>query len=121
MDATSILIAFTRTGDANLDSLVGDEDVTILGALYPTPDAGWSSGDFEYNGAVDDGDVTLLGALYDPSAMPFPAAAPAVETLAAPPNHLRRSPVDRLAIADAFFAEYANDIGRKHKHRMPTI
>ena len=27
-------MAFTRTGDANLDGLVNDDDVTIVGATY---------------------------------------------------------------------------------------
>jgi hypothetical protein len=83
VDATSILIAFTRTGDANLDSLVDDLDATILGAFYPAVDPRWSSGDFEYNGAVDDGDATLLGAFYNPTATPFPEAAPSLALKAA--------------------------------------
>jgi hypothetical protein len=83
VDATSILIAFTRTGDTNLDSLVDDLDATILGAFYPAADARWSSGDFEYSGAVDDGDATLLGAFYNPTATPFPEAAPSLALKAA--------------------------------------
>ena len=34
VDSTSILIAFTRTGDANLDGVVNNDDVTIVGANY---------------------------------------------------------------------------------------
>ena len=34
VDDSAILIAFTRTGDANLDDVVGDDDVTVLGATY---------------------------------------------------------------------------------------
>jgi hypothetical protein len=70
LDDTSILIAFTRTGDANLDGVVNDDDVTIVGATYApgVPQPSWALGDFDYNGFVDDDDVTLLGAFYDPSA-----------------------------------------------------
>jgi uncharacterized protein YjbI with pentapeptide repeats len=70
VDSTSILIAFTRTGDANLDGLVNDDDVTIVGAAYApgVPQPSWALGDFDYNGFVDDDDVTLLGAFYDPEA-----------------------------------------------------
>jgi hypothetical protein len=80
VDDTSILMAFTRTGDANLDGLVNDDDVTIVGATYAplVPHPSWALGDFDYNGFVDDDDVTLLGAFYDPSAIPLavsPAAA----------------------------------------------
>jgi hypothetical protein len=89
VDDTSILMLYTRTGDANLDGLVNDDDVTIIGATYApgAPQSHWALGDFDYNGFVDDDDVTLLGAFYDPSAPPF--AAPAVaadETVAAVPE-----------------------------------
>jgi hypothetical protein len=84
VDATSVLIAYTRTADANLDGLVDDEDVTVLGASYaPGASNGvWALGDFEYNGFIDDDDVTLLGAFYNPSAGPL-AAPIFVATVAA--------------------------------------
>jgi hypothetical protein len=73
VDDTSIVMAFTRTGDANLDGVVNDDDVTIVGATYApgVPQPAWAMGDFDYNGFVDDDDVTLLGAFYDPSAAPL--------------------------------------------------
>ncbi|HJS08343.1 MAG TPA: ELWxxDGT repeat protein, partial [Pirellulales bacterium] len=75
VDETSVLIAYTPTGDANLDGVVNDDDVTIIGATYApsVPQPQWALGDFEYNGFVDDDDVTLLGAFYQPIAA---AAAP---------------------------------------------
>jgi hypothetical protein len=95
------LIAYTRTGDANLDGLVNDDDVTVLGAAYaPGASNGiWALGDFEYNGFIDDDDVTLLGAFYNPAAGPL--AAPAFENAR---NHEAESalgPEDRNAIAPA--------------------
>jgi hypothetical protein len=77
VDATSVLIAPTRTGDANLDGLVNDDDVTIVGATYaPTvAQAHWAMGDFDYNGFVDDDDVTLLGVFYRPAAGATPSPA----------------------------------------------
>jgi hypothetical protein len=77
VDGTSVLIAHTRTGDANLDGAVNDNDVTILGASYApgVVGASWALGDFDYNGFVDDDDVTLLGAFYDPAAPPLVAPA----------------------------------------------
>ena len=70
VDNTSVLIAYTRTGDANLDGVVNDDDVTIVGSqLCPgIAKPSWALGDFDYNGFVDDDDVTLLGAFYHPSA-----------------------------------------------------
>jgi hypothetical protein len=83
VDATSVLIAYTRTADANLDGLVNDDDVTVLGAAYAPGVAGgvWALGDFEYNGFIDDDDVTLLGVFYNPSAGPL--TAPSVEAAVA--------------------------------------
>ncbi|MEX2140550.1 MAG: PA14 domain-containing protein [Pirellulales bacterium] len=77
VDDTTVLIRTTRIGDANLDGVVGDDDVTIVGATFGmTSGAVWALGDFTYDGAVNDDDVTLLGALYDPSAAPVGFAAP---------------------------------------------
>jgi hypothetical protein len=68
----SVLIRYTHTGDANLDGVVNDDDLTIIGANYAPGVANphWALGDFDYNGFVDDDDVTLLGAFYDPAAAP---------------------------------------------------
>jgi hypothetical protein len=75
VDNSSILMRFTRTGDANLDGVVNNDDVTIVGANF-APGASkprWDLGDFDYNGFVDNDDVTLLGVYYNPSAPPIPA------------------------------------------------
>ena len=86
VDDTTVLMAFTRTGDANLDGVVNDDDVTIVGATYAPGVAGatWARGDFDYNGFVDDDDVTLLGALYDPSATPITPPAGGVAAVPEP-------------------------------------
>jgi hypothetical protein len=67
IDDTALIIAYTRTGDANLDGLVNDDDVTIVGVTYaPTETRShWALGDFDFNGFVDDDDVTLLGVFFD--------------------------------------------------------
>jgi hypothetical protein len=91
VDDTSILIAFTRTGDANLDGVVNDDDMTIVGASYApgVPQPSWALGDFDYNGFVDDDDVTLLGAFYNPSAPPLaaPMAVSGAGVAAVPEPH----------------------------------
>ena len=88
VDDTSLLVAYTRTGDGNLDGIVNDDDVTIVGTSYApgVPNASWALGDFDYNGFVDDDDVTLLGAFYDPSAAPLTmmAEGPTVNAEAVP-------------------------------------
>jgi hypothetical protein len=77
VDETAVLIAYMRTGDANLDGVVNDDDVTIVGANYApgVVNANWALGDFDYNGFVGDDDVTLLGAFYEPGT----AGGPPVE------------------------------------------
>jgi hypothetical protein len=92
VDDTSVLITLTRTADANLDGIVNDDDVTIVGASYAPgiPQASWALGDFDYNGFVDDDDVTLLGAFYDPTAAPLPSggmvSAEGVAAVPEPPS-----------------------------------
>ena len=87
VDSTSVLIAYTRTGDANLDGVVNNDDVTIMGVNYApgVPKPHWALGDFDYNGFVDNDDVTLLGVFYDPTASPIPAPL-ASATVAAIPD-----------------------------------
>jgi hypothetical protein len=79
-------MAFTRTGDANLDGVVNDDDVTIVGASYAPSVAGasWAIGDFDFNGFVDDDDVTLLGVFYNPSATPITPPAGGVTAVPEP-------------------------------------
>jgi hypothetical protein len=80
VDANTILLRATRIGDANLDGVVNDDDVTIVGATFGmTSGAVWALGDFDYDGDVDDDDVTLVSALYDPGAPPVGGAAGAFQ------------------------------------------
>jgi hypothetical protein len=101
VDATSVLIAYTRTADANLDGLVNDDDVTVLGASYaPGAASGvWALGDFEYNGFIDDDDVTLLGVFYNPSA--GPPTAPAFSSAVRSEGWSVSGPEDRHELAPA--------------------
>jgi autotransporter-associated beta strand protein len=87
VDTTSVLIRGTRIGDATLDGVVDDNDVTVVGATFGmTSGANWGLGDFDYDGDVDDNDVTLVSALYNPSALPIPAPEAAVGSVAAVPE-----------------------------------
>jgi hypothetical protein len=102
VDETALLIAFTRTGDANLDGVVNDEDVTIVNANYApgVPTANWAAGDFEYDGFVDDDDITLLGAFYNPPGSHLRLAGSLPDRFwpsahAAPTDEVFRSPVRR--------------------------
>jgi hypothetical protein len=100
VDDTSLLIAFTRTGDANLDGVVNDDDVTSVSASYApaVPQPFWALGDFDYNGFVDDDDVTLLGAFYDPTSAVAGVSADARVVAVPEPNSLALIMVSVLAM-----------------------
>src|SRR5213079_3775220 len=70
--SSSILIKFTGGADADLDGVVGNSDVTIVGGKFGAAGSGqWYFGDFDYSGACDNADVTALGGLFNPSAPPL--------------------------------------------------
>jgi hypothetical protein len=140
VDSSSILIAFTRTGDATLNGVVDDDDVTIVNANYNPSgtEPRWSYGNFDMDNAVADDDVTLLGVFYDPSAQPLapPQATAAPLTVAG--DHGAHSAVfadlggrssginitagELAAIADEIFAEenFANDEITRKKPKRAT-
>src|SRR5205085_11262059 len=70
--SSSILVKFTRGADADLDGIVGNSDVTIVGGKFGAAGSGeWYFGDFDYSGSCDNADVTALGGLFNPSAPPL--------------------------------------------------
>jgi ELWxxDGT repeat protein len=72
VDQSAILIRYTLGADATLDGVVGDEDVTIVGALWmQTSAAQWYYGDFDYTGLVDAPDVAVLQLTYNQAAPPI--------------------------------------------------
>jgi hypothetical protein len=119
VDATSVLIAYTRTGDANLDGLVNDDDVTIVGAAYApgVPQPSWALGDFDYNGFVDDDDITLLGVFYNPSAV---GQAPPASAVARSPDCATR-PTEGLQIARQSIETFGQVSVRGQETRAPHV
>src|SRR5205823_5003655 len=68
----SILVKYTRGADSDLDGIVGNSDVTIVGGKFGAAGSGqWYFGDFDYSGSCDNADVTALGGLFNPSAAPL--------------------------------------------------
>ena len=65
---TSVLVRYTVAGDMNLDGVVDDLDVAILGLCYDGGATGghyWNEGDiYLYDGLIDDLDVALIGLTY---------------------------------------------------------
>jgi hypothetical protein len=129
LDATSVVMTFTVTGDANLNGTVDDDDVTITNATYApgVSQPHWALGDYDYNGFVDDDDVTLLGALYktdqafshtSPAPAPLMAAGDAHAAVfadlgGAAGDDVSISAAELAAIADEVFAEAESTANRK--------
>lgn len=68
VDNTSVLIAYTRSGDANLDNLVNLTDFNRLAANFGSTSAIWNQGDFNYDGLVNLTDFNRLAANFGLSA-----------------------------------------------------
>jgi exopolysaccharide biosynthesis protein len=74
IDSTSVLIRYTRAGDATLDEIVDTVDFNALASGFGQTGRRWSHGDFNYSGTVDTADFNLLAANFGQS-MPGAAGA----------------------------------------------
>jgi T5SS/PEP-CTERM-associated repeat protein len=75
LDATAVVLSYTRFGDANLDGSVDTVDFNLLAANFSQPGQYWFNGDFNYDGSVDTTDFNLLASNFGHS---LPAASAAV-------------------------------------------
>jgi hypothetical protein len=83
VDASTVLVAYTLAGDANLDGAVDFLDLAKLAQTYNTSVAAsastWYQGDFNYDGTVDFLDLATLAQNYNTSLLPaaaIPGAPP---------------------------------------------
>jgi len=68
VDATTLIIRTTLSGDADLDGSVGLNDLIRLANNYGSASGkNWSDGDFDYNGGVDLNDLIRLANNYGSS------------------------------------------------------
>jgi hypothetical protein len=72
-DATSVLIRYTLSGDADLNRAVDMSDFTRLASNFNQTGRTWLDGDFNYDGTVDLTDFAYLAANFNQS-MPAPMA-----------------------------------------------
>jgi autotransporter-associated beta strand protein len=70
IDATDVLVRYTRYGDANLDGGVNLADFNRLAANFGTSGKVWSQGDFNFDGAVNLADFNLLAGNFGLAASP---------------------------------------------------
>lgn len=80
VDSSSVLIKFTRIGDANLNGTTEIGDFSLLAANFNQPSL-WNKGDFNYDGVTNISDFALLAANFNQSvatgsrtSVPEPAA-----------------------------------------------
>jgi hypothetical protein len=70
VDDTSVLIAYARYGDANLDGTVNLQDFNRLAANFGQTNTDWSRGDFTFDGITNLQDFNRLAANFGLSAGP---------------------------------------------------
>jgi hypothetical protein len=77
VDATSVLIRFTRAGDANLDGQVGFPDLVAVAQHYGDSSGNrlWSEGDLNYDGNISFVDLVIVAQNYGSSLPSLPAGA----------------------------------------------
>ncbi len=93
--ANSVLVAYARYGDANLDGVVSGSDFAILVANLGTSVTGWDNGDFFYTGTVNGNDFAALAANLGKSADGSDVVLPAADYAA----------VDAFAAANGLMAD----------------
>ena len=64
VDATSILIRYTYSGDADLNGSVNGDDYFRIDAGFASQAGGFANGDFDYSGHVDADDYFLIDTNY---------------------------------------------------------
>lgn len=60
VDPTTVVVAYTFAGDANLDRAVDSQDFNAFLAGYGSPTIEWTRGDFNYDGVVNTIDFNYL-------------------------------------------------------------
>ena len=67
VDSTSLLVAYTFSGDSNLDGTVNALDFNALASNFGAGGRFWSQGDFNYDGTVNTLDFTVLSSNFGAS------------------------------------------------------
>jgi hypothetical protein len=78
VDANSVLVRYTYSGDANLDGGVDTVDFNLLAASFSQSGKSWFNGDFDFNGNVDTVDFNLLASNFSQNIGPAGAVGSTV-------------------------------------------
>jgi hypothetical protein len=68
VDSTSVLVRYTRRGDANLDGITNIADFSLLSANFNQTGSTWSRGDFNFDGVTSIADFSVLAANFNQAA-----------------------------------------------------
>ena len=60
VDATSVIVKYTYTGDANLDGQITGDDYFLIDSAFPANATGWINGDFNFDGVINGDDYFLI-------------------------------------------------------------
>lgn len=84
VDDSTVIVAYTLTGDANLDFRVNIEDFASLAANF-NRSGGWRQGDFDGDGLTAVGDFAVLAAAFNQAlaSRPAPGTVPEPSTVGA--------------------------------------
>lgn len=64
VDPTTIVVAYTLAGDANLDGRVNTQDLNHFSGGFSKPNALWINGDFNYDASVNSQDFAFIAMNY---------------------------------------------------------
>jgi hypothetical protein len=110
IDNSTLVVRYTRNGDANLDRKVNALDFNALASNFGGTSRRWTQGDFNFDTVVSALDFSALAVNFN-SSLPSTAAAASTRSDPPPPSaarapgslfsiHTIRNPVDALTTAD---------------------
>jgi arylsulfatase A-like enzyme len=70
--AADVLVAYTYTGDANLDGVISGDDYFAIDSAFPQRLTGWINGDFNYDGRIDGDDYFYIDSNFRAQTAPIP-------------------------------------------------
>lgn len=77
VSGTSVLVAYTYAGDANLDGNITGDDYFQIDSGFPQGLHGWVNGDFNYDGVINGDDYFLIDSNFPAQGAPFPTSGAA--------------------------------------------
>ncbi len=76
VDATTVLVRYSFTGDANLSGTINGDDYFAIDSGYANHATGYAGGDFNYDGRIDADDYFAIDSNYGKASAPLASAPP---------------------------------------------